>query len=95
MLLFSETTIDKLAAHAITPEEVRQVGDGDRIVLRNPRPRVDGSVLMMGPTHGGRILTVVLNLDSLDDGAWHVATAWPASTAQANRYRRDHSSSIM
>ncbi len=89
VLLFSETTIDKLARHAITPEEVRQVSDSDRIVIRNPRPRVDGSVLMIGPTYGGRILTVVLNPDSLDDGAWHVATAWPASTAQANRYHRD------
>lgn len=86
--MFSETTIDKLAGHAITPEEVRQVSDNERIVLRNPRPRVDGSVLMIGPTDGGRILTVVLNPDALDSGAWHVRTAWQASTAQANRYRR-------
>jgi hypothetical protein len=68
---------------------VRQVSDGDRIVIRNPRPRVDGSVLLIGPTYGGRILTVVLNPDSLDSGAWHVGTAWPASTAQSNRYHRD------
>lgn len=61
VLLFSETAIVKLADHGITPEEVRQVSDGDRIVIRNPRPRVAGSVLMIGPTHGGRILTVVLN----------------------------------
>ena len=27
VLLFSETTVAKLAAHAITPEEVRQVND--------------------------------------------------------------------
>ena len=30
VLLFSETTVAKLAAHAITPEEVRPVNDGDR-----------------------------------------------------------------
>ena len=58
VLLFSETTVAKLASHRITPEEVRQVSDGDRIVIRNPRPRVAGSVLMIGPTHGGRLLTV-------------------------------------
>lgn len=89
VLLFSETTVAKLAGHAITPEEVRQVSDGDRIVIANPRPRVAGSVLMIGPTHGGRILTVVLNPEPLDAGAWHVRTAWAASAAQINRYRHD------
>lgn len=89
VLLFSEATIVKLADHGITPEEVRQVSDGDRIVIGNPRPRVVGSVLMIGPTHGGRILTVVLNPEPLDVGAWHVRTAWPASRAQSNRYHRD------
>jgi hypothetical protein len=87
VLLLSETTVAKLAAHAITPEEVRQVNDGDRVVIANPR--VEGSVLMIGPTHGGRILTVVLNPERADPGAWHVRTAWEASRAQIGRYRRD------
>lgn len=89
VLLFSETTVAKLAGHAITPQEVRQVSDGDRIVVANPRPRVAGSVLMVGPRHGGRILTVVLNPEPLDTGSWHVRTAWASSAAQINRYRRD------
>lgn len=54
VLLFSEVTVEKLASHAIGPEEVRQVSDGDRVVIANPRPRAEGSVLMIGPTHGGR-----------------------------------------
>ena len=89
VLLFSQVAVVKLASHGITPEEVRQVNEGDRIVIRNPRPRVEGSVLMIGPTHGGRILTVVLNPESLDAGAWHVRTAWQASVAQTRRYHRD------
>jgi hypothetical protein len=89
VLLITEVTVGKLAAHGITPDEVRQVSDSDRIVVRNPRPRVEGSVLLIGPTHGGRILTIVLNPDRLDDGAWHVRTAWPASDAQAKRFQRD------
>lgn len=89
VLLFSETTIAKLAGRGITPEEVRQVNDADRVVIRNPRPRVDGSALMIGPTHGGRLLTVVLNPEPADPGAWHVRTAWEASIAQTSRYRRD------
>jgi hypothetical protein len=88
-MFFSETTPAKLADHAINPEEVRQVNDGDRVVIGNPRPRVAGSVLMIGPTHGGRILTVVLNPVSLDARAWHVRTAWDASTAQISRYHHD------
>ena len=63
----TDVTVDKLAAHGITPDEVRQVNDGDRIVIANPRPRVPGSVLLIGPTNGGRVLTVVLNPDELDD----------------------------
>ena len=35
VLLFSEATVAKLAAHAITPEEVSQVDDGDRVVTAN------------------------------------------------------------
>lgn len=34
---------------------MRQVNETDRIVIRNPRPGVEGSVLMIDPTHGGRI----------------------------------------
>jgi hypothetical protein len=43
VLLFTETTVAKLAGRAIAPEEVRQVSDGDRILVRNPRPRVEES----------------------------------------------------
>ena len=89
VLLFSELTVEKLAAHTIGPEDVRQVSDGNRVVIANPRPRVEGSVLMIGPTHGGRVLTVVLNPEPTDTGAWHVRTAWPASPAQISRWRRD------
>lgn len=70
ILLFTQTTIDKLAAHAITPEEVRQVNDGDRVVIRNPRPRVEGSILMIGPTYGGRVLTIVLNRSTRPHGTF-------------------------
>lgn len=57
--------------------------------MRNPRPQAEGSVLLIGPTNGGRVLTVVLNPDRLDESAWHVRTAWPASDAQTRRYHRD------
>jgi hypothetical protein len=34
VLLFAESTVVKLGARRISPEEVRQVNDGDRIVIR-------------------------------------------------------------
>ncbi len=89
VLLFSETTIAKLAGHGITPEEVRQVNDGDRVLIRNPRPRVEGSLLMIGTAYGGRVLTVVLEPEPADSGIWNVRTGWPASAAQKGLYRRE------
>jgi hypothetical protein len=89
VLLFSETTLEKVARHGDLPDQVRQVNDGDRIVIRNPRPRVEGSVLMIGPTHGGRILTVVLNPERLDAGAWACANRVGRERCQITRYRRD------
>ena len=68
VLLVTEVTVAKFAAHRVTPEEVRQVNDGDRVVIRNPRPRVEGSVL--------------LNPDPFDPGAWDVRTAWEASAGR-------------
>lgn len=39
VLLMTDVTVAKLADHGVTPDEVRQVNDGDRIVLRNPPGR--------------------------------------------------------
>lgn len=89
VLLVSDRTLAKLAGRGITAQEVRQVNDGDRILVRNPKPRVAGSLFMIGATTGGRLLTVVLDPTPLDDGVWEVRTAWDASAAQANRYHRD------
>ncbi len=38
VLLMTEVTVGKLAAHTITPDEVRQVNDGARIVVRTRVP---------------------------------------------------------
>lgn len=88
VLLFTQTTVDKLAAHSIKPDEVRQVANGDRIAIPNPHPRVADSILLIGPTYGGRILTIVLNPEPTDPHTWHVRTAWPASFSQRRRYQR-------
>lgn len=63
VLLLTQTMIGKLGACAITPHEVRQVNDGDRIAIRNPRPRAEGSIPMIGPTRGGGVPTVFSTLN--------------------------------
>lgn len=42
---------------------------------------------MIGVTHGGRLLTVVL-YPTHDPADWHVATAWDATSAQRAAYHR-------
>ncbi len=42
---------------------------------------------MIGPTYGGRMVTVVID-PTLDPTTWEVRTAWPATDAQAAHYRR-------
>jgi hypothetical protein len=89
LLNFNETAVEKLGARDIAPEDIEQITANRYVALRNPRPRVDGSILLIGTTDGGRLLTVVLNPVAADSSEWDVATAWDASPAQAARYRKD------
>lgn len=87
-LLINPIALDKLAARAITGEEVRELPANGAITLPNPRPRVRGSRLMIGETNGGRILTTVLYPTS-DPAVWQIATGWEATPAQVARYRSE------
>lgn len=86
-LCFSAHTVDKCAAHGTTMAEVEQVARNGPVLVANPRPRVEGSRLMIGPTDGGRLVTVVID-PTLDLTTWEVRTAWPATDAQTAHYRR-------
>ena len=65
------------------PDEVTQVFQTTPVVwIENPNPRADSSRWLIGPTRGGRFLTVVVDPDATDHGRWHVMTAWEPTEAQ-------------
>ncbi len=87
-LLFNDVALAKLARRGIAMSEVAQLPRNGTLVTRNAHPRVPGSRLLIGPTDGGRMLTVVIEPDRADDATWHVRTAWDASARERSAYHR-------
>jgi uncharacterized DUF497 family protein len=85
-LQIDDVARDKLARHGIRRDEVEQVRRNWVVFTRNPRPRNLRSRLMIGPTDGGRLLTVVIVSHDFDDGIWFVKTAWEASRGERAIY---------
>lgn len=87
-MIFSATVAAKLARRGIDPDEVGQLPANGAQSARNPRPRALGSRFLIGPTNGGRMLTVVLEPERMDEAIWHVRTAWVSSAAEQMFYYR-------
>jgi hypothetical protein len=88
-MILSAPVAAKLARRGIDPDEVQQLPANGAQSKPNPRPRVPGSRFLIGPTNGGRMLTVVVEPERADEAIWHVRTAWQASaTEQMFYYRR-------
>ena len=69
-----------IAEHGVTPREVNQMVENPHIIVRN-RKRRRAPVLLIGRTHGGRVLSVPL-AKTRDPGIWRPITAFPATEAQ-------------
>lgn len=80
-LVWDEHNEEHIARHGVTPREVNQVVENPHIVVRNRKHR-RGQHLMIGRTHGGRILIVPLAKTGSKD-TWRPTTAYPATAAQA------------
>lgn len=87
-MLFSERAIAKLVRRGIDPKVIQQLPGNGILGMPNPRPRVPESRLLIGPTNGGRMLTVVVDSEPADDAIWHVRTAWDSSAAEQMFYYR-------
>ena len=85
-LQIDEDNEAEMAAHGVTPEEVWQVWTNAPRYFRNKRGR-SATHLMIGPTFGGRMLTVPLAPTAQDD-VWRPATAYDATTGDRKRYNR-------
>ena len=75
---------DEAAAHGVSEAEIRQVLDEEPIFLPNKKGH-SAPVIMIGPTFGGRLLTVPLRPTGVE-GVWRPASAWDSSKAEWARY---------
>ena len=79
-LEFDDYNEEELARHGITVREVLQLLDNSFTVRRNKKSGV-ADLQLIGTTHGGRPLTVVL-AESLVEGRWRPVTGWPSTEAE-------------
>jgi hypothetical protein len=73
-LEFDDYNESELAAHAISPLEVWQLLD-NRYTVRKNKKAGSGDRRIVGTTHGGRYLTVVLVAAAVS-GRWRPVTGW-------------------
>ncbi len=80
-LTWEDETIDHIARHGVTLEEVFQA-TGNQLGATRSR----GYMLLYGQTDGGRYLTIVL--DDEGGGDWFVVTARDSDNSERRRLRR-------
>ena len=83
-LRISAKSEDELADHGVSPDEAVEVSwNGPRFF----RDKIQRRELMIGRTHGGRLLTIVVQ-PANEHGAWDVVTGWDASTGEATEWKK-------
>lgn len=83
-LQFDEWNEAEAGRHGVGWREIHQVLNGEPVFLPNKRGHV-ARIVMIGPTYGGRLLTVPLAPTGVH-GVWRPATAWDASSGERARY---------
>jgi hypothetical protein len=76
----------EMARHGVTGEEAQQVPWNRNVTVPNPNGEA-GSVLLVGETDGGRLLTVPL-APTDDPTTWRPATTFDASRHQRSLFDR-------
>ena len=88
-LHWKQSQIEHIARHNVTPEEVEEVCFGNPFVQRT-KSRGDNPVYyVLGQTHAGRYLFVVII--QFPDGKGYPVTARPMSDKEERRYRQRRS----
>jgi hypothetical protein len=87
-LLVTEVAIDELGARGITTHVARQIPRNAHVVARNPNKTSPGKRrLLIGSTHGGRALTLVIE-QTVDPTTWLIVTGWDSSPLERKLLRR-------
>jgi uncharacterized DUF497 family protein len=85
-LVWDEANEGHLAKHGVSVREVAQILSNPHVIVWNRKKRSTRH-LLIGSTHGGRILTVPL-ARTADPGTWRPVTAFPATKAQQRVHSR-------
>jgi len=95
-LRIGRNAVEKLAAHAMTPEDAEGTWDGQpKFFVQNRRWESQSGggerwrpkrVLMIGPGPTGAMLTFVLEYPD-EDGTMFLITGWPSDLAEQRKYR--------
>ena len=81
---WDEGNESELARHGISPSEVYEVWENGPVWVPNIRHHT-GDWKLLGRTHGGRPLTIVIRLYS-DRGVLRVITGWRTTSGERSRY---------
>lgn len=87
-LVIDEHNRSEMARHGVAHHEVDQLLWNRNVIVPNRRGRA-GSMLLVGETDGGRLLTVPL-VPTPDPTTWRPATAFDASPHQRWLFDRRH-----
>lgn len=71
-----------IARHEVTPEEAEEVCHGAPLLSETYK----GRIRVVGPTPGGRMLTIILAPEG--EGVFYAVTARPASRKERRRYEQ-------
>lgn len=87
-LIVDEHNAWEMGRHGVTEDEIKQLPWNRNVAFRNPRGESD-SLLLIGETDGGRLLTVPL-APTDDPTTWRPATAFDASPHHRALFDRRH-----
>lgn len=79
-LIWDAWNVGHITRHKVSPEEVEDVCHGESVTSQTYK----GRLRVVGPTAGGRMLTVILA--PLNRGVSYPVTARPASAKERERY---------
>jgi len=84
-LLFDDRNEDECGAHGVTVRELQQVLEEAPRFFRNKGGRGRAPYVMIGPSRGGRLLTIPI--DPLPSpGVWRPRTAYDSPQSDRTRY---------
>ena len=79
-LLITEVGLEKLGARGISAEEAAQVPRNRHVTVQNPHEGEGRATrrLLVGPTDGGRALTLVIE-QTVEPTSWLIVTGWSST----------------